>query len=238
MALGKFEGVASANVGKLAALDIANVGKVMGSDLSASDIEFVGFDTVDFPGSNNYLYVPKPAGVVAGDLMVISICAGSSGFSSYPAGWTFKLSGYNYGGTPFSTVCFKLAGASEPASYLFSGGYTWRGGICLAFRNVNQTTPTGNWNYTAYNNGSSYFNAPTINIQKAKNWAVQTSAFAINADNTMSCTAGWTMVTTTSKYGAMLRKKYDAAEATGVVWTKGSYNQSPYICGLLEIQGV
>lgn len=238
MALGKFDNVDAANIGRVAALDIANVGKVGESDLPASDIVFVGSDTIDFPGSHSYLYVPKPAGVVAGDLMVISICGGGD-FSSYPAGWTFKLAGYSYGSTPFSTICFKLAGADEPASYLFSGGgNSWRGGICLAFRNVDQANPTGNWNYTAYNNASSYFNAPTINIQKAKNWAVQMSAFAIEAGNTMSCTEGWTLVTTTSKYGAMLYRKYDAPGATGVVWTKGSYNSSAYICGLLEIQGV
>src|SRR5438128_8386519 len=68
--------------------------------------------------------VNRPAGVVAGDVMIASIDAEGSGSFTVPSGWssTGLFSGTAFFG--FSGVYFHVAGSSEPASYSWGLGTT------------------------------------------------------------------------------------------------------------------
>jgi hypothetical protein len=88
--------------------------------------------------ASSTLTINKPSGVVEGDLLV-AITAFGSLTDSNNATWTGDTGwteAYDQGANPNIRVAWKVAGASEPASYTFttsltSGGH---GGVVLAFR--------------------------------------------------------------------------------------------------------
>src|SRR3954471_596162 len=65
------------------------------------------------------LTINKPAGVVAGDVMVAAVGANGNTPITPPSGWS-STGLYNataWSNTAWIQVAFKVAGASEPASY-------------------------------------------------------------------------------------------------------------------------
>lgn len=67
--------------------------------------------------------VVKPSGTVEGDLVIAYAAAGADGLSAI-SGWT-NMSGSpdNYdSGDHYSVCCWKIAGASEPSGWDFTGG--------------------------------------------------------------------------------------------------------------------
>jgi hypothetical protein len=234
MALGKFDGVEAASIGKLAALDIANVGKVAGSDLPASDIILVGSSTSESTSSINYITVNKPAGVVAGDLLVMLLSAGDA-FSAL-SGWSYKLNDFQYGSSPNSSVLYKVAGDSEPAAWYPVASYVWKSAVIVALRNVN-ISPTGNFSYGYSNIGAQNFTAPSINIQQVNNWALHFTSVYLGA-GTLTAPDGWTIIVTANRLGAIAYQKYLSVGATGAITTHSSSGGSPWVASLLEIKGV
>lgn len=96
---------------------------------------------------NSTLTINKPTGVVAGDVLIVNIAqAGPSGGNvlSNPtsSGWTLVAGADLAGGTRrWGAVLYKVAGASEPASYNFTldaDGNSGAGSI-VAFSGVNTT---------------------------------------------------------------------------------------------------
>jgi hypothetical protein len=90
--------------------------------------------------------VTKPAGVAAGDLLLATLEVDADPATvSGPAGWTKLLDTVGAPGTgsAFHTqVWWKLAGASEPASYAWTvSGGPWVDIGLLAYTGVNQTSP-------------------------------------------------------------------------------------------------
>jgi hypothetical protein len=72
------------------------------------------------------LTINKPAGVVAGDVMVAAVGANGNTGITAPAGWS-STGLYNataWSNTGWIRVAFKVAGASEPASYSWGLGTT------------------------------------------------------------------------------------------------------------------
>ncbi len=84
--------------------------------------------------------INKPAGVVAGDVMVAAVARSASGAITEPAGWTFTNSVAT--GSGFTRWYYKVAGTSEPAAYVFSStvvlGLT---GVIVAYSGVDVTAP-------------------------------------------------------------------------------------------------
>lgn len=73
--------------------------------------------------TNNTLTIAKPAGVIAGDLLLVTIAQNGTGGLSNPtsAGWTLIDGANLLGGTNRrAAVLYKLAGAAEPANYTFT----------------------------------------------------------------------------------------------------------------------
>ena len=102
-------------------------------------------------GSSSVVTILKPTGVVANDVMIAAIHSGWCGASSItpPAGWTLINSTSNTGPGCGSTntqillaTYYKVAGASEPSAYVFTGTATQYlvGGI-VAYTDVNPSTP-------------------------------------------------------------------------------------------------
>lgn len=95
--------------------------------------------------TNNNITINKPAGVIAGDLMLVNIAKGGNRTTNPSSGgWTFITGADLGGGTQrYGGVLYKIAGAAEPANYTFAlgaGTNSASGGI-VAFSGVNTTTP-------------------------------------------------------------------------------------------------
>lgn len=75
-------------------------------------------------GTTTSITVNKPAGVLQNDVLIAVIAKqGNTGNVTTPSGWTFVSGSDLAGGTARNgTVFYKVAGASEPASYTFSLG--------------------------------------------------------------------------------------------------------------------
>ena len=91
------------------------------------------------------LTINKPAGTLQNDVLVAFVSDGITGvLVTAPAGWSLIVEGNNTaGGGTHQAVFYKVAGASEPASYAFrkaSGSSDWVGGI-YAISGADTTTP-------------------------------------------------------------------------------------------------
>jgi putative nucleotidyltransferase with HDIG domain len=92
------------------------------------------------------LTIGKPAGVVAGDVMIVNIAkVGNNTTAPSLNGWTLIDGRSLNGGTlRYGAVLYKVAGSSEPASYAFALGFGTYGavGSILAFYNVDTSGAT------------------------------------------------------------------------------------------------
>lgn len=92
--------------------------------------------------TNTSLTINKPTGVVAGDVMIVNIGQRNNGTTAPTcAGWTAISSGAIDGGTTLGALLYKVAGASEPASYTFTlgAGANNNEGTIVAFSGVDVT---------------------------------------------------------------------------------------------------
>ncbi len=91
------------------------------------------------------LLIAKPTGVVQGDVMLVNIAqVGNNTTDPLLSGWTVIDSADLAGGTPrYGAVLYKVAGASEPASYTFAlgTGVSSAVGDIVAFSGVDTNTP-------------------------------------------------------------------------------------------------
>ncbi|WP_309640135.1 fibronectin type III domain-containing protein [Flavobacterium sp.] len=102
-------------------------------------------NTTTATSTNTNLTINKPAGVIAGDLMLANIAKGGNNTTAPTlAGWTL-INGANLGGgtNRYGAVLYKIAGAAEPANYTFAlgGGTNSASGGIVAFSGVDGTTP-------------------------------------------------------------------------------------------------
>lgn len=90
--------------------------------------------------TSSSVIVNKPTGTVEGDLMIAFIMAGSSGVTpTYPSGWTQSI--LDTTGNNSGAVAYKVAGASEGASYTFTvGGSFGRNVQIVTIRNAKNLT--------------------------------------------------------------------------------------------------
>ena len=96
--------------------------------------------------TNTNLTINRPTGVVAGDVMIVNIAkVGNNTTAPSLAGWTL-IDGRSLGGMThrYGAVLYKVAGASEPASYTFALGPGTNGavGSIVAFSGVDTSGAT------------------------------------------------------------------------------------------------
>ncbi len=111
-------------------------------------ITFVGSATVPASGApTSSVTVGVPGGVAAGDLMLAQIAVrGGTGVTiTAPAGWTGILQGTN-GTILRQAIYYRIAGATEPASYTFtlSSNQRMTGGIAV-YHGVDAADPIDVW---------------------------------------------------------------------------------------------
>lgn len=101
----------------------------------------------------------KPAGVVSGDLLLaVLIHVDQSNPPGLPSGWTALRRGT---ANSQSVLAWKLAGGSEPSSYVFSvDASDVTSGAMVAYSGVNQSSPIGAHGMNEYG-ASSTFTAPS-----------------------------------------------------------------------------
>ena len=91
--------------------------------------------------ATDFIDVPRPAGVVAGDALVAAIGARGNPTITAPAGWSLVRLDIS-GSTVRQAIFVHVAGGSEPASYTFglSSAQSAAGGI-VAYSGVDATAP-------------------------------------------------------------------------------------------------
>lgn len=139
------------------------------------------------PAGGNILTIGKPAGTLAGDLMIASIAARASAIAVAPqSGWILVRevvrAGNNSSGTSSSVLrtYYKIAGASEPASYAWAlSGGTHAGvvGGIASFSGVDLVTPIANEAGVATNSATTHL-APSVITSKANSMLVTVHEYA------------------------------------------------------------
>jgi hypothetical protein len=159
----------------------------------------IGLRGTSTANSNNAtLTVARPAGVVSGDLLIITIAQNGTGGLSNPtsAGWTL-ISGANLGGGTDrrGIVLYKMAGAAEPANYTFALDNQSDGtvGTIAAFSGVDLANP-----FDVASGNLSVQNSNTALLATAKttitaNSAVVMLGMAANSSPTFSTWAAASM---------------------------------------------
>jgi hypothetical protein len=110
-------------------------------------ITYVGLGTPWGSNTSGSYTINKPSGTQTGDLMIASLGTVSSATVTPPAGWTVRYQGSytSNGGPSLLCVMYRIAGASEPASWTgtYSGGSSYGRNVtqCVAYRNVNAAAP-------------------------------------------------------------------------------------------------
>lgn len=181
------------------------------------------------------LAIARPAGVVAGDLLLarISNRNNATAVVTPPAGWTLLRSDQSASQLK-SWVFYKVAGASEASSYSFAIDLTSNmAGSIVAFANVDPVNPIDT--HSGQKNGTtSSFNSPAITTTVANGVAVW---FGSQIWAGTSCPAspivpptGFTEVLDTCLTSASTALLYDAAhKQLGAAGLQPAFNgSSPY----------
>lgn len=169
--------------------------------------------------NNATLTINRPAGVIAGDLMIVNIAQRGTNTLSNPtsAGWTL-ISGVDLGGGTFrwGALLYKIAGAAEPANYSFTldGQNNGGTGAVVAFSGVDPVTPFDVPSGAISVQGSQIGITAPSKTTVTNNAAVIMFAMAAGSSPTYS---GWT----TTSPGALV-ELYDnqnvGASSVGAAW--------------------
>lgn len=176
---------------------------------SASSITLRGSSSRSGTEYGGGLVIPRPAGVVAGDVLVASV-ASTGGVTSAPSGWT-ELGEQATGGGPEGvrqSVYWKVASGSEPSSYSWSVSGDVSGGI-TAWTGVDNAAPIAG-SQTAMDATAAYYGTAVLADGPKGYWRLGGSPI-VNRVSPYD-TASWTA--TLGRPGA-LTGDADTAIATG-----------------------
>ena len=182
---------------------------------------FVGYSNVDGGGSLSSLDLTPPTGTAAGDILIAQVRNQSGrAWSTGATGWT-KIREDN-DGTIVQAIFWKLATASEPASYNFTVGASARlTGSIYAFRGLNTSTPVDV--SSGGTNSASPITAPSLTTTVAGDMVVVMYT-AKDGDGTITPPAGvGTVIVNRSGsagYGMGVAASYYVASVAG---TQGAY---------------
>lgn len=139
-------------------------------------IAFVGSAKAENGSGSSSLSIAKPTGVVEGELLVATVTAAGTGSITTPSGWTVIK---NVAGTALRQVTYyKVAGASEAASYSWSLGSSRAasGGI-VDYSGVNQTVPVDATASASGESGNAA--APSVTTSAANDLVLVAASFAV-----------------------------------------------------------
>ena len=153
--------------------------------------------------------ISKPAGTIAGEVLVASLALNGSGVTSAPSGWV-QMAAVTAATNPKIYAYYRVAGASEPASYTWtlSSAAQGSGGIAR-YSGVDTGNPLDSQVSTASNSASiSVLSIPGVTTGSAG--AMLIGATAINASPTTITITGPSGMTERWDLGGK-RKEYDDA---------------------------
>jgi hypothetical protein len=169
----------------------------------------------------------KPTGTAAGDMILIFGTGNTSGTYTPPSGFTDL-----FGGPGNQGACYKVAGASEPASYNYSNGASFNDMVILVFRNVSSIDVIGSFNAVA---SVTSIAAPAVTTTYATDMLV--AAFGSIAGVTFNGISGMTQVDNTSN--PPISAYYQQLSASGTTGTRTvttSGGASDLGCGMLALR--
>ena len=159
----------------------------------AGPISYVGTSTADASASSvAAVSVIPPVGIADGDL-VVAVAAKYASPNTVqitpPPGWA-KLPAYPRVGTyAESNVFYKVATASEPATYDFSvtgsGTIKFRVTV-LVYRGANQSSPIGTWSAKSSDTNSTTHTNTPITTTKDGSWAITALGSTLTPTSTTS----------------------------------------------------
>jgi len=147
---------------------------------ASAPVSFRAAASAGAPSDTLTLTISKPAGAVLCDVMIASIAVRpDTATITPPAGWTLVRRVDNASATANSlAVYYKVAGASEPASYSWSfSTSTGSAGGILAFSGVDTTNPINVENGQTTDNGLSHA-TPSVTTTAANAMLVSSHTFA------------------------------------------------------------
>ena len=117
-----------------------NILKMLGANVATSVASPTYVASAGTRTTTSPITVTKPTGTTTGDLMIAVMQSASSGITpTYPAGWTQAI--LDTTGLSSAAVAYKIATASEPASYDFVvGGSFGRIAQIITIRNATTIT--------------------------------------------------------------------------------------------------
>lgn len=159
-------------------------GEIVGRTSTVTGLSTVGFRAASSAntgsGTATSVTVTKPAGVVAGDVMIAAVTLGSTTPTiTAPTGWTLVRTQVN--GTAIRTSVYsKVAGAAEPVSYVFSFSAASRAAAAVsAYTGVDTTAPvavnTGGTNASATAQVAPTATTTSTNQQVIRVWGAKAS---------------------------------------------------------------
>lgn len=192
-------------------------------------IQYVGAGASTGVISGTSYTINKASGVTTNDVMIATVSARGNITVTPPSGWTVQHQAHNSSG---HTLCVmtRVAGGSEPASWTgsFSGSINTLNTQCVAYRNVNTTTPlianSGN-----SKTSSNYIDTPSVANTNSLAWRV--SIFSGNEATDDGRT--WTSNETTERvdagwyaYGSFFSAGYGVQ--TGIYDSNGAVSTGSY----------
>lgn len=164
--------------------------------------------------ASSSITLTKPTGVVSGDVMYAMIFQDAAPLVSL-AGWTQLATG-NTPTNSFPVTLFRrVAGASEGASYTFSGGGTNGQGIMVAFSGVNATPEDAT---TTSATGTASIAYPSITTANAFSWHL---AMAGNFNALAATPGGYTARQSSGTWDTCASKNIATAGAVSGVTSTG-----------------
>src|SRR3954451_20420767 len=185
------------------------------------------------------LSVNKPAGVAAGDVLVAAFAASGNPTGTWPAGWNLVTGGYTASNNLLGGVLYKVATATEPASYTFtaSSSQSLTGGI-VAYSNVNTTTPFDV--FTSGTGASGNAVGPSVTTTQGYDRVIQAVAFAGSANSWVPTVPGAMTQRFRANSNGSLALLADAAQAvpgaTGTFTTIPNGSDTGWIAQTLALR--
>ncbi len=141
-----------------------------------------GAATTAAANNSTSLTLNKPVGVAAGDVMVAAIGASGIPIGTWPSGWNFVSAWYSPTATLLGAVFYKVATASEPASYTFTSmtSQAATGGI-QAYSNVDTSNPFDGIQFGAGISGNAV--SPSLTTTQAYDRVIQAAVFGGSGTN-------------------------------------------------------
>lgn len=200
-------------------------------------IAYVGAGTDWGSNTSGSYTINRPAGVVAGDLMIATLATVSTATVTAPAGWTIRYQGsYNSNGGP-SLLCvmYRIAGGSEPASWggTYTGGSSYGRNVThsVAYRNVNAVAPWIDSAGTSVN-GVTQLATPSITNTNSSAWRISifagltTNACIWSSSEVIKRAGNWYKYSTGTESSGIFDS--NGAVGTGSHARTGTPDQSTY----------